>query len=199
MHCDTQHLQVEDGRHYTHRHVLEPAHFTPPALTLPTRRLTNSSHRSLYTHTTTPRRESLCLTIQSYLKCTCWHTLVLNHVAQEENHHTRINLEENRETLATYSTAYFIHSNAGVYRHLCIPLYNNEVVLKWHSHLPFILSVKKILHTDFQRQVLQLFWNHPAHSSDSKKQSRTSFLPPSTDLCTSQQPVCRSTWLRWHL
>lgn len=89
--------------------------------------------------------------------------------------------------------------NAGVYRHLCIPLYNNEVVLKWHSHLPFILSVKKILHTDFQRQVLQLFWNHPAHSSDSKKQSRTSFLPPSTDLCTSQQPVCRSTWLRWHL
>lgn len=34
-------------------------------------------------------------TIQSDLKCTGRHTLVFNHVTQEENHHTCINLKEN--------------------------------------------------------------------------------------------------------
>lgn len=41
--------------------------------------------------------QHITFTIQSDLEGPCRHTLVLNHVAQEENHHAEIDLARNNE------------------------------------------------------------------------------------------------------
>lgn len=100
VYYDRQHLKIQmDGDFHI------PGLEHKSADTIP-----HSPHPTALTrvYVTPPKSQ---LTIQSDFKSPSGHTLVLNHVAQEEDHHAGVHLEENKdpETSAMPATPAVVH------------------------------------------------------------------------------------------